>query len=278
MKDINIFEKKFDWEKVQTVMSRDLYKFLNLDKSQYSRWYKNNIEENDFFSLWEDYFLLVLNDEWNNENQIDTKDDLNNSFWRWKEAKNFLLSMDFAKDLCLSSKSKKWYEVRRYFIQVEKNYRKLLKDIIKLEQHKLWEEYIQNRLSWIIQRKTFTDIIKQELEQLFIEQSLDSWGFLYSLYTNVITNNLYDFSWVQVKYVNRKWKKKNRNKRELLSSKQLKKLEHMEEKIWGYIMKEIQNKTHCKDIYHKVKKIMINESDSFWLEKVIDNQLYLWMI
>jgi phage anti-repressor protein len=44
------------------------------------------------------------------------------------------------------SKSEKGREIRQYFIQIEKNYKKLLKDKFLLDQHKLTLEYQQFRL------------------------------------------------------------------------------------------------------------------------------------
>lgn len=257
--EIKIFEKVFDWEQVQTVTSRDLYRFLQLDKSNYSKWSKNNIIENIFAEKWKDYdILLVLNDEWK----------------RWKFAQNYLLNIDFAKKLCLQSKSIKWEEVRKYFIEVEKRYKKLFKDKLLLEKHKYTDEYIQNRINSKIVRKTFTDIIK-DLEDYFVEQGYNSGWFLYSNYTNIITKNMFNFNDINISYINKSWKKKNRNKKEFLSAKQLKKYEAMEEKIWDFIKKETNNKTFCKEIYNKVKYIMELENKNFWLEIIIDNQLLI---
>lgn len=173
------------------------------------------------------------------------------------------------------SKSEKGREIRQYFIQIEKNYKKLLKDKFLLDQHKLTLEYQQFRLEWKIIRKTLTDIIK-DLENHFIEQWYNSWWFLYSNYTNVIIKNMFNYNDINISYVNKKGKKRNRNKREFLSSRQLKKLEFTEQKISDFIQKEINNKTLCKEIYNKVKNIMEFESNTFWIETIIDNQLLIW--
>jgi hypothetical protein len=74
---------------------------------------------------------------------------------------------------------------------------------------------------------------------------------------------MFNYNDINISYVNKKGKKRNRNKREFLSSRQLKKLEFTEQKISDFIQKEINNKTLCKEIYNKVKNIMEFESNTF---------------
>ena len=80
--------------------ARALYDFLGMDKSHFSRWAEKNIEKNEFFAENEDWwgFAIVANGN---------------------ECKDYKLTTDFAKHLCMESHSPKGKIARQYFITVE---------------------------------------------------------------------------------------------------------------------------------------------------------------
>ena len=80
--------------------ARALYEFLEMDKSHFSRWAEKNIEKNEFFAENEDWwgFAIVANGN---------------------ECKDYKLTTDFAKHLCMESHSPKGKIARQYFITVE---------------------------------------------------------------------------------------------------------------------------------------------------------------
>lgn len=80
--------------------ARALYEFLDMDKSNFSRWAGKNIEQNEFFTENEDWwgFVIVTNGN---------------------ECKDYKLTTDFAKHLCMESHSSKGKIARQYFITVE---------------------------------------------------------------------------------------------------------------------------------------------------------------
>ena len=80
--------------------ARALYEFLEMDKSNFSRWSVKNIEQNEFFAENEDWwgFVIVTNGN---------------------ECKDYQLTTDFAKHLCMESHSPKGKIARQYFITVE---------------------------------------------------------------------------------------------------------------------------------------------------------------
>ena len=82
--------------------ARKLYEFLAMDKSHYSRWYKQNITDNAFAAENEDYFPFALNGECGGQTSKDAK-----------------LTADFAKKLSMTAKNEKGEEARSYFVSIE---------------------------------------------------------------------------------------------------------------------------------------------------------------
>lgn len=82
--------------------ARKLYEFLEMDKSHYSRWYKQNIIDNAFAAENEDYFPFAINGECGGQASKDAK-----------------LTADFAKKLSMTAKNEKGEEARSYFVTVE---------------------------------------------------------------------------------------------------------------------------------------------------------------
>ncbi|MDB8564559.1 antA/AntB antirepressor family protein [Turicibacter sanguinis] len=88
-----------DGEKV--VSARELYLGLGLDKSQWARWFKKNIEQNEYFKLGVDW---VGFDTMSNGNLT----------------KDFAISLDFAKHIAMMARTEMSHKYRNYFIECEK--------------------------------------------------------------------------------------------------------------------------------------------------------------
>ncbi len=82
--------------------ARKLYEFLEMDKSHYSRWYKQNVIDNAFAAENEDYFPFAINGECGGQASKDAK-----------------LTADFAKKLSMTAKNEKGEEARNYFVTIE---------------------------------------------------------------------------------------------------------------------------------------------------------------
>ncbi len=94
-------------EEVNTVNSRELHKVLEI-KKDYSDWIKAQInslglEENI------DYTLFPQKGE-------------NPNLWGGRPSKDYIISLDCAKHIAMASRTIKGKEVRKYFIEVEKNF------------------------------------------------------------------------------------------------------------------------------------------------------------
>lgn len=85
----------------ETVNARELYEFLGFDSGNWTRWAKQNIEENPFAQENDDFrgFLTMRNGN---------------------ETKDFALTIDFAKRLAMMAKTEKGEQARKYFIECEK--------------------------------------------------------------------------------------------------------------------------------------------------------------
>lgn len=119
----------------QLVSARDLYEKLGYDLSQWARWFKKNITENQFAIENEDFIKL---------------DTMSRTI-------DFALSIDFAKKLSMMARTETGEKIREYFVKVEKKMKELVKpqstlDILKLtiqgleEQQKGLEEVKQEIL------------------------------------------------------------------------------------------------------------------------------------
>lgn len=94
---IKITEKKGK----QVVSAKELYLGLGLDKSHWTRWSMQNIEEDKFFHENEDWvgFAIVANGN---------------------ETKDYAITLDFAKHLAMMARTEKSYEYRNYFLECER--------------------------------------------------------------------------------------------------------------------------------------------------------------
>ncbi len=97
------------------VTARELYDFLGMDKSNFSRWAKANIDNNIYAEELIDFIPFVIDDERNPNPMTD-----------------YELSIDFAKKLCMVSKSERGEQARNYFIAVEKMYKEQKQDLAEL--------------------------------------------------------------------------------------------------------------------------------------------------
>lgn len=82
--------------------AKKLYAFLELSPSNYSKWCRSNIVENEFAEENVDYWAFVLNDEWGGQATTDYK-----------------LTAHFAKKLSLKGNGEKAEQAREYFTTIE---------------------------------------------------------------------------------------------------------------------------------------------------------------
>ena len=84
----------------QVISARELYEKLEMDKSHWKRWANNNIETSVFFLENIDYEGFAIEANGN-------------------ETKDYWITIEMAKHLCMMSRTVKAHEIRDYFIKIE---------------------------------------------------------------------------------------------------------------------------------------------------------------
>lgn len=136
-------------ETQQTVSARDLWEFLEI-KRQFADWIKEQIERGQFL---EGRDFLTFHEK------VKRKEARGASV-----STEYHLTLDTAKHIAMMSQSNKGYEVREYFIEVEKHYR---------------ESYINNRIGKVVRRE-LTDALKES----GLNDQMHGWG--YKTFTDLI--------------------------------------------------------------------------------------------
>lgn len=155
---IKITKQIIGSETINSVNARETYEYLGLAKGQFSRWIKSAIEKYDFIEN-EDYITIDTNVE---------------------GVKEYIVSLDVAKELCLISNTPKGKETRKYFIQIEKSYYQQNKILTTSEQIILLaqgHQEVEQRLTQIehkIENEiTLTSAQKYHLKQLVTKKVMD---------------------------------------------------------------------------------------------------------
>lgn len=91
--------------------ARKLYAFLEPNQSNYSKWCKRNITENDFAEENTDFVVFVIQDE---------------NPKGGRPIQDYLLTATFAKKLAMASNSARGEQAREYFIRVEDQLKRLV--------------------------------------------------------------------------------------------------------------------------------------------------------
>ena len=95
-----------DDEKMYIESLRNLYSQLGIDKSNWSRWTKKNVKENEFFLENKDWWGFVIMTNGN-------------------KTEDFKVTIEFAKNLAMTVKNENGHMIRRYFILMEKAVKKM---------------------------------------------------------------------------------------------------------------------------------------------------------
>ncbi len=181
---IKISQAKIGDEEQYVVSARDLYEKLGI-KKDFSDWIKIQIQRG-FFEENIDFVTVPLKGE--SEKVTLYSNGLYRNEVR-SHSVDYILTLDTAKDLAMIPESRKGQEVRKYFIQVEKEYQAII-DIVRnqipeplTEKANCWGSI---RLDGKKGRLTFTDSI-----QLFIKYAKSQGSQHSENYYHLFTDNIY---------------------------------------------------------------------------------------
>ena len=141
----------------QVVSARELWQFLNVGR-HFNSWIKGRIEKYDFIEN-EDFIIVFLI----TQNGVIKKGGDRKSL-------DYILSLDMAKELAMIENNPAGRTVRRYFIQCEKKYRKLLdekhsKEIQALQENDSSEFYLKKIEALEINYQEVQKFIKELYEE-----------------------------------------------------------------------------------------------------------------
>ena len=206
------------------VSGRNLYEYLRLDKSNYSKWCKTNILDNPFAEKNVDYTSFVLSDERNP-----------------KPTTEYKLTASFAKKLSMMSKTERGEAARNYFIGCEQTLKCVAEEQIK------WQ---QERAKGVIIRHVLTDTIKMRIADSPHKR------FAYPNYTKLIYKTIFGKSLDELK--TDFGVKPKESIREYMTADQLQEVESLEMLISGLINigKSYQEiKSFLETDYHNPKLV-----------------------
>ncbi|WKS95897.1 antA/AntB antirepressor family protein [Riemerella columbina] len=107
----------------QAVQCSQLYRGLGLDESNYTHWVKRNILGNRWAIEGEDYIPLTRQMQRVNTSDLNEVMPLEykpNQYRNRSKARDFVLTLDFAKRLAMMTNTTQGESVRRYFLHCEK--------------------------------------------------------------------------------------------------------------------------------------------------------------
>jgi len=156
--NIKVIQKDFNGDKKRFVNARELHKWLGVGKF-FANWIKDRIEKYDFVENL-DYFITIANS--GNGLGKQSKGKIIDAKTGKVLAKEYILSVDMAKELAMVENSEIGKKVRKYFIRVESDFKKVMK-IAMLDPkiiNQLTSKFSETRSETKDYRKNFTDCIK----------------------------------------------------------------------------------------------------------------------
>lgn len=142
---IKINKTLINGAEVNSVNARDLHMVLE-SKTDFSTWIKRRLEETDALEN-VDYMKLPKKGELSKTGQV---------------AIEYALSTDIAKEIAMLERNEIGKKVRRYFIEVERDYKREVSPINQLEYMQLQLNYLKEQDKKIYQLETKTNEIHRE--------------------------------------------------------------------------------------------------------------------
>lgn len=143
----------------EVVNARELWKALE-STTEYAKWIKRRITENEFAIFGEDYVEL-------SDNQFLAKNGENYTYGR--PSKEYALTLDFAKRISMMEKTAKSEMVRKYFVECEKQLKEMVQSAPRLPKN--YKEALVELLAQVEENERLM-IESQEKDETIKAQSL----------------------------------------------------------------------------------------------------------
>ncbi len=156
--NIKVIQKDFNGEKKRFVNARELHGWLGVGK-RFATWITDRIKKYDFIEDL-DYFtsIPISGNGFDSSNKGKIKDPQTGKV----VAKDYILSVDMAKELAMIENSEIGKKVRKYFIRVESDFKKVMQ-IATMDSkfiNQLTSQFFETREETKEYRRDFTDCIK----------------------------------------------------------------------------------------------------------------------
>lgn len=214
---IVINQQRIGNETVESVNARNVHSFLGINKD-FSNWIKNQIRRADLEEE-KDWVKLALKGELG------------------QQIIDYYLTLDAAKHIAMMSRSPRGKELRQYFIDYEKNAKKLFRRNFSIE----WQAA---RAQSKLVRREETDVIK-DFVAYAISQGSESATRYYANISKMQNKALF--------FLEQNIEKPN-NFRDLLSAFQLMQLGAADKMVADTLIQGMRDKIYYKDIYQLAKQ------------------------
>ena len=141
--------------KINTVDARELYVFLN-SKQRFADWIKNRISEYSFEEK-KDFFII-----------------LGKTPNGGRPRKEYAITLDMAKELCMVERTKKGRAARRYFIECEEKYRMQQNPAVSDPDYDTMKHFMDNITATVtkLERATAGIICEESTNSLFVRTNV----------------------------------------------------------------------------------------------------------
>ncbi len=157
--NIKVVQKDFNGEKKRFVNARELYKWLGVGRD-FSTWIKDRISKYDFV---EDLDYFIAFPQFGDGVKPNKTGKIIDAKTGKILAKDYVISVDMAKELAMLENSEIGKKVRKYFIRVEGDFKKVMR-IATMDPkiiNQLANEFSETRKETKDYRKDFTECIKK---------------------------------------------------------------------------------------------------------------------
>ncbi len=156
--NIKVIQKDFNGEKKRFVNARELYRWLGVGRD-FSNWIKDRINKYDFVEDL-DFFIAFakFGEGFSGLNKAKAIDPKSGKIL----AKEYVVSIDMAKELAMIENNEKGKLVRKYFIRVESDFKKVMQIATSDPKfvNQLASQFFETREETKEYRRDFTDCIK----------------------------------------------------------------------------------------------------------------------